>query len=519
MSDYLVPAQMTVQAAAAALRARLELREGPSVEIKRTFYDTFDGLLREAGVSVRFQDGRLALLERDSGAERAWTASAEPARPLLAIELRDGPWRRALTAIVGVRALLAQVEIHSRVDGFDVLDAECKTVVRMTLEQHTVRACTGRSAELGPRLTLAGVRGYEEAMRRVRDTVAHELRFQPASRPLVDQALGAVGGAAGATSSKVRVSLRSQQRAGEAVATVLTALREVIEANLEGAIADIDSEFLHDLRVSVRRSRAVLRQCRVVFAPAEHGGAAHFRSELRWCQQVTGDARDLDVYVLEWGEYRAMLPAPMRRDLDPALKVLRRRRLVAHGEMVRALRSQRALALRADWASFLERLAGAPLKDRPAAVMPIGELAGERIETMYKRMVKMGKAIDSSSPPQDYHELRKKGKELRYLLELFAIPLYSSSDEVEIVKAMIKSLKALQDVLGRHQDRVVQVAALRSLRDEVSALPGGPGALMAMGALVVALRSDEQAARDEFAQRFAAFASRSQRKLVKEMFG
>ena len=40
---------------------------------------------------------------------------------------------------------------------------------------------------------------------------------------------------------------------------------------------------------------------------------------------------------------------------------------------------------------------------------------------------------------------------------------------------MIKSLKALQDVLGRHQDREVQVATLTSLRDEVAALPGGAG--------------------------------------------
>ncbi len=31
----------------------------------------------------------------------------------------------------------------------------------------------------------------------------------------------------------------------------------------------------------------------------------------------------------------------------------------------------------------------------------------------------MGGAIDESSPAEAYHELRKKGKELRYLLELF----------------------------------------------------------------------------------------------------
>ena len=84
---------------------------------------------------------------------------------------------------------------------------------------------------------------------------------------------------------------------------------------------------------------------------------------------------------------------------------------------------------------------------------------------------------------------------------------------------MIKSLKGLQDVLGRHQDREVQVATLQSLADEVCALPGGPMALMAMGMLVQRLGADEQAARDEFAAHFSAFASKSQRALMKETFG
>jgi CHAD domain-containing protein len=141
-------------------------------------------------------------------------------------------------------------------------------------------------------------------------------------------------------------------------------------------------------------------------------------------------------------------------------------------------------------------------------------LSGERIHKVYKRMVRMGDAIGASSSPEAYHELRKKGKELRYLLELFGAALYPE----EVVKPMVKALKSLQDVLGRHQDREVQVAVLHSLREEVGAVTGGPAALMAMGVLVERLDEDEQAARDEFAERFAGFASRAQRKLVKDVF-
>ncbi len=126
----------------------------------------------------------------------------------------------------------------------------------------------------------------------------------------------------------------------------------------------------------------------------------------------------------------------------------------------------------------------------------------------------MGDEIDADSPAERYHELRKKGKELRYLLELFGAPLYPPG----VVRPMVKALKGLQDVLGRHQDREVQVGMLSSLRDEVLARPRGAGALMAMGALVARLEQDERAARGEFARRFGEFASEDQRRLVEETF-
>ncbi len=83
---------------------------------------------------------------------------------------------------------------------------------------------------------------------------------------------------------------------------------------------------------------------------------------------------------------------------------------------------------------------------------------------------------------------------------------------------MIKSLKSLQDVLGRHQDREVQVgdAALAARRGRRGS--SRAAALMAMGVLVDRLGADERAARGEFAERFAAFAAKSQRRLVRETF-
>ena len=103
------------------------------------------------------------------------------------------------------------------------------------------------------------------------------------------------------------------------------------------------------------------------------------------------------------------------------------------------------------------------------------ELASHRITRVYRKMVKMGRAIDDDSPAEDLHELRKVGKELRYLLEFFA-SLYPA----DVVKPFIKTLKGLQDQLGRFQDREVQANALRELAPEVAE----PATVMAMGVLV-----------------------------------
>jgi CHAD domain-containing protein len=308
----------------------------------------------------------------------------------------------------------------------------------------------------------------------------------------------------GAAKAKVEVALAYDQRADAGAAAVLRRLLGVVVENLPGALDGADPEYLHQLRIAVRRSRTVQRQLRGAFPALELPG---YRSEFRWLQRVTGDARDLDVYVEDLDELAAMLPAGIRSDLDPLRPVLAHGRLVARAEMALALHSPRAEALLADWEQLLESLVDLPLEDRPVAARPLGAVVGRRIRKVYGRVVAMGQAIDAESPAADYHELRKKGKELRYLLELFATNLF---DE-EVVATATAALKSVQDVLGRHQDREVQIAMLRSVAGEVATLPGGPAACMAMGVLVDRLGEDEQAARREFVERFAELSDESRR--------
>ena len=509
MTDLLLPAGMTSAEALEVLSARLRLRERGTERRRRRFYDTFDGLMRADGLAFVYEAGRAAAIALADGAEQAAAPVAELSERVFAGDLEPGALRELVADAIEVRALLPLVEVESTEWAFGVLDDTEKTVVRLTLDEPAALASPHRRLPLAARVRLTPVRGYEAEHARTRGILVDGVGLRAAARSVLDEAVLATGGTPGGVSAKIEVALAPDERADVAVVSVLRRLADVMAANLPGTIADIDSEFLHDYRVSLRRSRAVLREFKRVFPPEQ---IARFRTELRWLQRATGDARDLDVYVLEFDELTASLPEPA--DLAPLLRVLQERRAVAHREMVRALRSDRAIALAEQWPAFLGDLIRLPVEERPAAVRPIGELAGERIVKVYRRMVKMGRAIDDSSPGEALHELRKKGKELRYLLELFATPLHPG----DVVKPLVRALKSLQDTLGRHQDREVQIASLRALRDDVGSLPGGPAALMAMGVLVERLGEDERTARAEFAARFAEFSSGGQRSLVKETF-
>jgi CHAD domain-containing protein len=491
-AQYVLPDGLGAAAAGEALAAELRLERGSSRSAERTFYDTFDGRLHAAGLALVHGDGRLALVDAVGYEERAGADHAEPPDRVLAIEMDAGPLREALLPLVDMRALTPIARIRSRLRPLRVLNDDAKTVVRMVVEAPVV--ANGR--RLRPRLHVAPVRGYGDELADVRRRLENGLGVLVADLPLHEDAVAAAGGTPGGVSSKPAFSLRAEQPAAAAAAVMFADLLRVIEANVPGTLADVDSEFLHDLRVAVRRTRSLQRQLSSELPPE----LARFRTEFRRLQQVTGAARDLDVYLLDFASFRATAGP----DLDPLRGLLEHQRKREHARMARALRSARTRRLLTDWAAFLAGLEGG---------RPIGDAASERIGKVYRRMVKAGRAIDDTSEPEALHDLRKQGKELRYLLEFFA-SLYPD----KVVRPMVKALKALQDTLGRYQDREVQASTLRAMREDVVGLDDGAAALMAMGLLVEHLERDQAAARAEFAERFGAFAAKEQRAQVRKTF-
>jgi CHAD domain-containing protein len=510
-TQLLLPDGLSASGTADRLAALVPVQTQSAHTIERTFWDTFDGRLHGAGLALADAGGRLVLMDAVTYAERANAGHTRGARRLLLGDLPEGALREALEPLLEMRALTPVARVRSRQLPVHVLDDVGKIVVRLRAEEPTAMRGSDVKIALRPRLHVIGVRGYDRELDRVLELLTGAVGLRHARRPVLDDAVEALGGTIGGSSSKLRITLAADVRADVAAVTILRRLLEVVELNLPGTLADVDSEFLHDLRVAVRRSRALQRELRGVFAPEP---LRVFRDGFRELQAMTGPTRDLDVQLLEFGELAAGLGDSTAADVAPLRLLLEQRLVDERRRMVAGLRSERTHALLANWRDFLSVLVALPDDDRPDATRPVGEVAAQRIATVYKRMVKMGRAIGDDSPHEALHELRKKGKELRYLLEFF-----SSLYPAEVVKPMVTTLKGLQDVLGRFQDREVQADLLRALGGEIATMEGGAAALMAMGVLVERLVEQQEHARAEFAASFEQFAAKPQRKLVAGTFG
>jgi CHAD domain-containing protein len=334
------------------------------------------------------------------------------------------------------------------------------------------------------------VLGYDAELKRTL-RVLRGLGFAPAGRPLFDEAVLAAGGLPEGISTKPKIELARGTRTDRAAAVVLVRLLVIAETNLPGTIDDLDTEFLHDLRVSIRRARSVLRELKDVHEPEQR---ARLRDELKWAQTLTGPVRDLEVELLEWEELVGLLPPARQPELEPLRELLAQRRARELTKLRRGLRSERFRNVLAAWRELAE---APPAEEQPNGARPIEEVAAERIRKVYRRMVRDGDRIDDGSPDAELHDLRKRGKELRYLLELFGSPFPKA-----VVKPLVSTLKDLQEVLGRFQDRAVQIELLYEVRDE---LRDEPATLMALGSLLDALVADQHAARAEFASTFDHF--------------
>ena len=494
---------VTLDAVSAVIDALTErgFRFGDPAGRGVTVLDTFDGRLHRAGLRLALHQGPGLDLTLVLNGDGVVEARIEPAAaPRFAYDLPAGPFRTRIEAMTDVRALLPQLLVRATTTDAVCRDDEGQVVATAVLIEN-INVAPG-----GSTVTADG-RGAD-AMIELRDVVGSRKPARRAAEALemlglvsIDSdAVALLAGVAGVDlagfEASATVPLDPRMPSADGVRAVLANLADTVDANWQGTIDHLDPEFLHDLRIAVRRTRAVITQMKNTLPPeivAEGGDG------FAWLGNLTGPARDLDVYLIEWDDYVRPLGGAAPAALGPVHDLLEQRRAAAHAALDDALRSSRAAALMTNWRKQLEQISTHEREGAHAA-RPLGEVVRRRMARAQSKLIERGRLITPETPAEQVHDLRKDAKKLRYLLECFGSLLAEGPR-----KQFVKRLKALQDNLGEHQDAEVHVALIREIARDIHDDHASTDTLLALGQLTERLEQIRSSARVEFAEQFAAY--------------
>jgi CHAD domain-containing protein len=340
------------------------------------------------------------------------------------------------------------------------------------------------------RLALAGAR-LSRRLERGQGVWRLELPRSSGDEPHVVEATGGPLAPAGELADVLAAFLRgavlqrvddaSSNGGGKEPADAIGRLRAILRrryaeilAHDPGVRLDLDPEDVHRLRVAVRRARAVLRAARPIL---DAEWSEPLRDELKWLGGSLGRRRDADVLLGHLRQEIDGLEQPERAAAESLVERLAAERDAAQTVALDALRSDRYCRL----LDALESAARGPRVQR-------GEVSLRKLARReFERLQKVADKLGPRSSDDELHRARIACKRSRYAAEL------AEAEVGKPARRFVERAKALQDVLGTHQDAIVAEAHLRGLLPEAPT----PGAAFAAGRLVERQRDRRRQARGE----------------------
>jgi CHAD domain-containing protein len=242
--------------------------------------------------------------------------------------------------------------------------------------------------------------------------------------------------------------------ASDHVLAYVRAQRDAI-VELDPAVRRDAEDSVHSMRVATRRLRSTFKSYgeildRTVTDPVGE--------ELKWLAGELGLDRDREVLTERLTAALEQVPATLVR--GPVEERLHTWARTEHGgaraRLIGVLDSRRYLAL----LDTLDALIAAPPQRKAAGKKPRKPIAKavkkdvRKVAGLVERAVELEPGTDRDTA---IHEARKKTKRARYAAEAARPALGKPA------KDLVKSMKALQNLLGEHQDSVMARQALREL--------------------------------------------------------
>ncbi|PCK09115.1 MAG: hypothetical protein COA42_05530 [Alteromonadaceae bacterium] len=482
------------------LAPRFQLIAHVEPEKTYTLLDDHDWAIWHSGAALlRDQEGGCRL---HIGDEEPELDCCEPgAKARFYWDFPQGQLRDALKERVKLRALTEKAQrmvVHKR---YQVLNRDDKTVVRISVLEHRLApqkedgqmSCSLMPSSL---ITVTPLRGYQkefkavvQKLQRWFDTLDVKPETQkPSLRRVFTQPSIQV---------KPLPPMRYGIAAGEASEVAIRKMGAVMftraNAQVEGVIGDIDTEFLHDYRVYIRTVRSLINLTKQAITADAH---LFLKTELAQLAGATSQLRDLDVFLLTEQDYRDLLPSNYDRGLSELFKIMGLERKRAWRKVVQTMSSEAFEQKTKAVSDELERDADLASK---AAKKSALTLASGCILKRYQRICRLGGLIVEDTPDDDVHEVRIDCKKLRYLMQIFA-ELF----EQKPLAGLIKQLKGLQNILGLFNDYSVQKEFLQNYTEGTNR---SVELVAAVNALIGVLHQKQLMARRQVESVLAVFAT------------
>ena len=442
----------------AALSTLFTVQADAPHNVTYTYVDTVDWRLHRAGLALRdarrARTGELVLDSID--ASRITTPARPHGWPSRADRLPASPVRDLIADAAGMRALLPLAEVEARCIPLRLLDAEQKTRVRIVVEQP--RLVRPRKCPLPLRLIISPLRGYDRDADKCVSLLKESLgaTFEPGSTAVT---AFTAAGRTPADAIRGPIVLSPDDPISRSVAIVLRRWLTVLETNRDGVVADLDPEFLNELRGAIAASRALLD----VMGDVLPGDTApHTADRLAWLSTLTARTQDLDRCVADFsGEGRFALDD--LSGLEPLREHVLRSRRSELRQLRTELQSDRMATLLSSWRAALDDVARA-------------EVLGPRTVSVAGARLRRAHGALAAADVADLDALRRRCARMRYVLQSFAC-LYDA-DCTDRVLADLGDLQAHLDIVQdvSMQSTEITTTALRLRKADAQSL-------LAMGAL------------------------------------
>jgi CHAD domain-containing protein len=246
---------------------------------------------------------------------------------------------------------------------------------------------------------------------------------------------------------------------GDAVARLVRREVDQFFSRLYGLTDGQDVEYVHELRVALRRLRSAIRLFRKLLGD----GGMQIRSEAGDLASALGEVRDADVFIEFLQDYEAEAQGDAAAFARRLIRAERRHRGRACERLVDAFDADALLAFRSRFE---------PASPEAAWLRPTGSAADEMIcrvapKLLRRRLRKTLRRADGLQglSAERLHRVRIQCKRLRYSAEMFA-DLYDDR-----LDGLIDTMKYLQDALGEVHDSDVYAERVASYAERRSADP------------------------------------------------